>query len=251
MLGIADAVRYCLTENYANVFYINPVDGKWVVSRTSSGTLYMDDSDNYSSNKYGGIIETPVPNGFVKDHKHTLAYKPKYSSYGGYWDDDDYWNRGKQNRYYQSSFNQTTPSKGCNYHQHNHQATSHQTKWDKKNEKKNRKYASIFNQHQKTSTEDRVLDEERKNTNDWKAFYKKHPEKLAQDLFAGFFDNMDELLDLVVDMEWHKEKVPNHVYKILKHNQRKWIKDLRKDLNVEHLSEEEEELNRRTSVVVM
>lgn len=62
-------------EDYANVFLINPITGKYVVVRSQTNTLYTDNFGNYSTNMVAAITQ-PVPHRSSHKHDH-IFLKPK------------------------------------------------------------------------------------------------------------------------------------------------------------------------------
>jgi hypothetical protein len=84
---VEDCVNWLhANASYANVFFVNPDSGEWVVSRSVQGSLYMDDHGNYSTHPIVEAgITTLVPKDFVDFHQEKVAkssskYMSKYYS---------------------------------------------------------------------------------------------------------------------------------------------------------------------------
>ncbi len=64
-----EAISYCQSEDYANVFIVNLIDKQFIVTRSKTNTLYTDGNGQYSTTKLAGIIEEPVSENSVRIHE--------------------------------------------------------------------------------------------------------------------------------------------------------------------------------------
>ncbi len=89
--NVWDAIAYCQSEDYANVFIINLEMKSIWISRSISHTLYTDGRGQYSTDKLPGIIEIPVPQGSVQSIDLDITTYCKYQD-TSYYDGWDKWN---------------------------------------------------------------------------------------------------------------------------------------------------------------
>jgi predicted glutamine amidotransferase len=250
MHGLDKTLDYLKTETYANVFMVNPINGEWAMSRSSSGTLYKDEHGNYATTPYSNIITTPVQQYTNAKHKHTQT--PRVSPYwtGGRYGHSSYYD-GKHwndNNYICSSYS----NGGNSYASRPTGAATSANGSTKSRKNKDRRRAwtddnlAAYNRNNLSV----VSGDKNKHLNysSWKKYYKDNPEaNLAEDIKTYLFASADDFLDLVYDHGWVTDRVPNDVYRCMSSKQKNWLKNLRDELGLTGgLQKEEEEAGRRS-----
>lgn len=75
--GLQAALTYINTkEDYANVFLVNPDNGRYFMSRSSTGSLHTDGYGNYSTHPLE-IINQPVKDRTITEHHHKFENNAK------------------------------------------------------------------------------------------------------------------------------------------------------------------------------
>jgi hypothetical protein len=243
MRGLAETLTYLKTVNYANVFIVNPVDGRWAVSRTASGTLFMDGKGNFSSNPLGPI-KIPVPLKYTEQLRHEIK-KPAVSQWPNYYRGSsyDYSDRDHWNTDYRSHRKENK--------KRNKKASTYPNSSAATGISGNRYFQSVWGDqgdYADDDWEDSVFTKEDKKAevhttaksaySTWCEYYKDKEDALIRDLKNDVFSSAEDFYDLAFDMEWCSERVPNRIYTNFLVEHRKWLLQLRKDLQTEVIPDE-------------
>lgn len=252
MHGLDKTLEYLKTETYANVFAVNPINGEWAMSRSSSGTLYTDGSGNYSTTPYSNIIATPVQQYTNSKHKHIQS--PRVSPY---WTGGNY---GRGSRYYDDAYwngNNYKHNSGANHGGAGYSSrptgaatsASGSTK-SRKNKDRRRVWSDDDVAACNRDSLSVVSGDKNKHLSfdSWDKYYKNSPEAdVVEDVKSSLFSTADCFIDLVYDLGWVTDRVPNDVYRVMSTKQKKWLKDLRKELGFSGVTQEEEEAGRSSA----
>jgi hypothetical protein len=248
--GLAETLTYLKSVSYANVFLVNPIDGRWAVSRTSSGTLFMDGKGNFSSNPLGPI-KIPVPHKHAEQFHHTIK-KPAITSWSGYY-------RGGA---YDYSDRDKWSSNGRSLNKENRKNKKQKASVGSYPYKGNRYFKSVWdNDYPDDDWNDAAFTQEDKKAevlttpkpaySTWSEYYGNKEDALIRDLNNGVFETADDFYDLAFDMDWCNERVPNKIYNSFSLLHRRWLLQIRKDLQTEVIPDEmDAELDKKKTAAV-
>jgi hypothetical protein len=84
-----EAISYCQSEDYANVFIVNLVEREFIVTRSKTNTLFTDGKGQYSTTKLDGIIDEPVAENSVRIHELDIT-EPDWGYESWAWNESTY-----------------------------------------------------------------------------------------------------------------------------------------------------------------